>query len=243
MRSVWSIVVLAGVLAFAAGCDKLPFGSRPKGKTEGAAPKLAVKGTLVARVNNIPITLDDLNDEINAYNAMVGDRTDMKITTRDQKIAHLKNELVRRALLYQYAMDKGLDRNDDVNRVLEKTKMDLLVLELMRQETQKIDVSSQEVQDAYNTYKDQFKEPEERRLREIMVPTEDEAKDVLIQSLQGADFAQLARDRSKLPTAKDGGDTGFITKGKRSPQYDAVAFADSLEEGKVSSVFKGPDGF
>jgi parvulin-like peptidyl-prolyl isomerase len=39
---------------------------------------------------------------------------------------------------------------------------------------------------------------------------------------------------------------GFIKRGEKGdkfPQFDTVAFSDTLEAGKVSSFFKGPDGY
>jgi len=88
-----------------------------------------------------------------------------------------------------------------------------------------------------------LREPEERQIREIVVPSEQEARDILIQLLQGADFATLAKENSKSPSAKNGGDLGFIKIGEKSSQFDSVAFSDSLEVGKISSIFKTPDGY
>jgi peptidyl-prolyl cis-trans isomerase C len=227
------------------GCDKLAgFTQGKKIKTEIPAEVMQVKGPLVAKVNNIPIGLDDFNQEIEIYNAnLPADGSETKITTREQKINYLKNEVVRRTLLYQNALDKGLDRNEDVSKTLEKTKMQLLVMELIRQSAQKIDVSSKEIEDYYNTYKEQFKEPEERQIQEIVVANEAEAKDMLIQLLQGADFSALAKANSIAPTAKEDGEIGFIKKGKKSVQFDAVAFGDSLQVGKMSSIFQVPEGY
>jgi len=232
---------LTGIL----GCDKLAgFTQGKKIKTEVPAEVIQVKGPLVAKVNNIPIGLDDFNQEIEIYNAnLPSDGSEAKITTREQKINYLKNEVVRRTLLYQNALDKGLDRNEDVSKTLEKTKMQLLVMELIRQSAQKIEVSSKEIEDYYNTYKEQFKEPEERQIQEIVVANEAEAKDMLIQLLQGADFSALAKANSIAPTAKDEGELGFIKKGKKSAQFDAVAFGDSLQVGKISSIFQVPEGY
>ncbi len=236
-------LMFAGVL----GCDKI--GIPVSKKTQAAGTKAVsvapqAKGVIVAKVNNISIGLDDLNQEIELYNANVPeDKPDLKITTKEQKVNYLKNEVVRRTLLYQNALDKGLDRNEDVLTVLEKTKMQLLVMELIKQVSQKVEVSSKEVEDYYNTYKEQLKEPEERQIREIALSSEQEAKDILIQLLQGADFATLARSNSKSGSAKDGGDLGFIKKGVKSPQFDSVAFSDYLEAGKTSNVFKTPDGY
>jgi len=233
------------LLSVLAGCDKLNFLSPKKEEPKAVAPAVVtVKGTLIAKVNNIPITLEELNEEIDAYNTTVPqDKPELKITTREQRINYLKNELVRRTLLYQEAMDRGLDKTEDVIKALEKIKQNLLVAQLVRQEAEKVDVSSKDVEDYYNTYKEQLKSPEERNIREIMVSTEPEAKDIMIQLLQGGDFATLAKDRSKSPSAKDGGDLGFIQKGKKASQFDNVAFSDSLEVGKFSSIFKGPDGY
>ncbi|MDD5097622.1 MAG: peptidylprolyl isomerase [Candidatus Omnitrophica bacterium] len=236
-------LIFSGVL----GCDKI--GIPASKKTPAAGVRTAsvaplVKGTVVAKINNISIGLDDLNQEIDLYNSNVpADRPDLKIATREQKINYLKNEIVRRTLLYQDALDKGLDRNEEVVIALDKTKTQLLVMELIKQVSEKVDVTSKEVEDYYNTYKEQLKEPEERQVREIVLPSEQEAKDMLIQLLQGADFATLARSNSKSASAKDGGDLGFIKKGAKSPQFDSVAFSDYLEVGKSSNVFKTPDGY
>ncbi len=228
------------------GCDKISF-SKPKPKQsakEKSTSAVAVKGTVIARVNNAPIILEDLAKEAETYNAMVpADKPEAKISTRDQKIDYLKNEMVRRVLLYQEAMSRGLDRKEEVLQALDKTKQDLLVMELVRKEAENVDVSSKEIEDYYNSYKDQLKEPEERQVREIVVTSEQEAKDILIQLLQGTDFAALAKDRSKSSSAKDGGDLGFIKKGQKSSQFDAVSFSDTLEAGKISNIFKSPDGY
>ncbi|MBM3243937.1 MAG: hypothetical protein FJZ12_03790, partial [Candidatus Omnitrophica bacterium] len=153
--SLFTFFVLISFL----GCDKLS-AVAPAKKSEGSRPypSAAVKGKIIAKVNNIPITLEDVNQEIEAFNASVpADRPELKITTREQKINYLKNEVVRRTLLYQDAMDKGLDRNAEVLDALEKTRMQLLVLELIKNETDKIDVTSKEIEDYYNTFKDQLK--------------------------------------------------------------------------------------
>ena len=248
MRRNFILCVILGLIFIGVlGCDKIKIPVSKK--AEVAEVKVApsgpqAKGTVIAKVNNISIGLDDLNQEIEIYNANVPeDKPDLKITTKEQKVNYLKNEVVRRTLLYQSAIDKGLDRNEDVITALDKTKMQLLVMELIKQVSQKVDVSSKEIEDYYNTYKEQLKEPEERQIREIVSSTEQEARDILIQLLQGVDFATLAKTNSKSPSAKDGGDLGFIKQGVKSSQFDSVAFSNSLEAGKISSIFNTPDGY
>ncbi len=245
LKSKVGLIFLGGfLLCFVMGCDALNF-LKPK-KTETKEDKAVVqataKGPIVAKINNMVISLEDINQEVEAYNTMVPqDKPELKLTTREKKIDYLKNEMVRRMLLYQAALDKGLDRNEEVLKALEKTKMDLLVVELIKQEADKITVSSKEIEDYYNTYKEQLKEPEELNIREIVVPTEAEAKEILVQILQGSDFPTLAKDRSKAKTAKNGGDLGFVKKDKLFKEMLNVI--NTLEVGQTSSVFKGADGF
>ena len=228
------------------GCDKINSAVQKKSNEKTASQRVLIepKGVVVAKVNNISIGLDDLNEEIVLYNANVpAERPELKIVTKEQKVNYLKNEVVRRALIYQHALDNGLERNDEVRQALEKNKRDLMVLQDIKNITKSISVTSKEVEDYYNTYKEQLKEPEERQVSVIVVGSEQDAKDILIQLLQGADFANLAKSSSKSPSAKDGGNLGFIQKGKKSTQFDAAAFSDSLDIGKISSVFKTPDGY
>jgi parvulin-like peptidyl-prolyl isomerase len=238
-------VILGLLFSGILGCDKIGNAASKKEKKEASVMQVSqVKGPLAAKVNNIPIALADLNQEIEVYNAnLPEDGSEKKITTRDEKLNYLKNEMVRRMILYQAALDKGLDRDENVAKALEKTKIQLLVLELMRQSAQKVDVSSKDVEEFYNTYKEQFRDPEERKIQEIVVATEPEAKDILIQLLQGADFSGLAKASSIAATAKNNGDLGFIKKGVKSSQFDAIAFSDSLQVGKTSNIFQVPEGY
>ncbi len=253
MKSTTLGAALILVAAFLiSGCDNLINLGGKKTSSKGALqvsskgeyPSLPVKGPIVARVNNMPISLEDLNQEIETFNSMVpADRPEAKITTREQKLDYLKNQKVRQLLLYQAALDRGLDRQEDILRALEKTKQDLMVVDLVRQETAQVDVSSKDIEEYYNTYKEELREPEERQVREIVVRNESDAKDIVIQLMQGADFSAVARDRSIAPSAKDGGDLGFISPGAKFAKFDSVAFSGTLDVGKISNIFKGPDGY
>ncbi len=231
---------------FLVSCDKLKFSKKPasESKKEPFTSKLPVTGTVIAKVNGYPITLEDLEEEIDRYNnAVPEDKPELKITTREKKLDYLKNEVIKRILLYQEALDRGLDRNPEVIKALENTKQQLLVYQLVKEETDKVNVTPQEIKDYYNVAKENLKEPEERKIREIVVISESQAKDLLIRLLQGEDFASLARQYSKAPTAEKGGDLGFIKPGTKFKEFDEIAFSDALSVGGISSVFKGPDGY
>ncbi|MBF0486408.1 MAG: peptidylprolyl isomerase, partial [Candidatus Omnitrophica bacterium] len=67
-----------------------------------------------------------------------------------------------------------------------------------------------------------------------------EAKDVLVQALQGGDFAQLAKDKSKGKSAANNGDLGFLTK---MPFEQMGKTLEPMKKGDVSAVFEGPEGY
>jgi len=71
--------------------------------------------------------------------------------------------------------------------------------------------------------------------------TEDDAKAIAAELKKGADFAELAKKKSKDPGASDGGDLGFFTKDQMVPEFSAVAF--TLEPGKISDPVKSQFGW
>ncbi|MCV6825561.1 MULTISPECIES: peptidylprolyl isomerase [Halocynthiibacter] len=67
----------------------------------------------------------------------------------------------------------------------------------------------------------------------ILVETEDEAK-ALVEELEGgADFAELAREKSTGPSSPNGGDLGWFSKGMMVPPFEEAVMA--LEDGAVSA--------
>ena len=244
-KRLLAVVVLGVAVAFLGCSKKIKEKNAPqKLLSSSAALKASGNDIVVAQVGNMPITLSDLNSEIKSYNYLIPvDKPKLKIKSRQDKVNYLKNEMIKRVLLYREALNEGLDKNPDIVKALEKIKMNLLVTELIKEIAEKVKVTPKEVEAYYNRFKDQFKAPEERRIREIVVLNEKDAKDILIRLLQGEDFATLAKEKSIAPSAKNGGDLGFIKPGQHSKIFDEVAFSDTLEVGDISHIFKDHDGY
>ncbi len=228
---------LSVLLLFVYGCNKL--------KTSSEIKSWQPQGTIIATVNDLPITLEQLNQEILNYNEST-DNPEAKINTREQKIAYLNEELVRRYLLYLEAKARGVDKQPKTEELLRTIEINILAGQILRDEVENIAVSQAEIEEFYNNFKEQLRQEEERKIREIVSNNESEAKDILIELLKGADFTNLATQRSKAPSSSNGGDLGFIKKGKRGADYarfDEIAFSRSLEAGQFSTVFKDKNGY
>jgi peptidyl-prolyl cis-trans isomerase C len=116
-----------------------------------------------------------------------------------------------------------------------------------------ISVSDEEIHAFYEGNPAQFTRPEQVHVRHILVKveadTDDDAKKaarekidgVLTQAKAGADFAELAKKKSEGPTAKKGGDLGFISRGQTVPPFEQAAFA--LHVGEVSDVVETDFGY
>ncbi|MDP2940603.1 MAG: peptidyl-prolyl cis-trans isomerase [Candidatus Omnitrophota bacterium] len=226
---------------FLAGCDKLPFLSNlfPAKTNKQSTPTLetpTIQGTLLAKVDNWVLTLEDYNQKIQDLRQVY---PDFKVESFDDKKTLLE-ELIRQQLLVQDAKLRQLDRKKEVSLAVEEFRRGLLVREIINVLTEDIKIEPKEIENYYNQFKDSFRESQQWRVREIVVSTQDQAKQILIEALKGGDFASLATQYSKSPSASKGGDLGFIAQAK-FPQLDAVL--STLEVGGISNVVKGPDGF
>jgi len=235
-RKIEVLFIFMGLLLLSSvGCEKLE-------KLQFPAKKNIVQpqGTVIAKVENFPITLEQLDQEIQNYNQLI-ENPAARINTREQKLSYLNDELIRRHLFYLEAKARGLDQRPKVQEILRSLEINVLANQLMQDEIGNLTVTSSEVEDFYNIYKDQYQQAEERKIREIAVDSEQEAKDVLIELLRGTDFATIASARSRAESASKGGDLGFIKKGQRGADFaafDEVAFSRSLNANQISNIFK-----
>jgi peptidyl-prolyl cis-trans isomerase C len=74
----------------------------------------------------------------------------------------------------------------------------------------------------------------EIKARHILVKTEEEAKEVIKQLEGGADFVELAKEKSTGPSGPQGGDLGYLSKGNTVPEFETAVFA--LADGEYTKT-------
>src|SRR5262249_27141126 len=117
-----------------------------------------------------------------------------------------------------------------------------LLMETLLQDIGKAAVTDAEMKKVYEEAVKLAANEQEVRARHILVPTEDEAKAILVEVKKGTDFAELARQKSKDPgAAAEGGDLGFFTKDQMVPEFAETAF--KLDKGQLSDPIKTQFGW
>jgi peptidyl-prolyl cis-trans isomerase C len=198
-----------------------------------AAPKS--EGPVVARINGIEIREGDLKmaeDDIGQQMAQVPPES-----KRDYLITYVGDML----LLTQAADAKKIADSPEFQQQLEYTRKKLLMAKLLDAEAKAASTETA-MRKVYDDATKQMKPEEEVHARHILVESEDEAKAVRDELQKGADFAELAKAKSKDPgAAAEGGDLGFFTKDQMVPEFADAAF--KLEKGQLSEPVKSPFGW
>jgi peptidyl-prolyl cis-trans isomerase C len=148
--------------------------------------------------------------------------------------------LIDMKIVAKAAEAKKIEDREDFKSRLAFTRNRLLMDNLLAVEG-KAATTDEAMKKVYEEASKQISDEPEVHARHILVETEDEAKAVEEELKKGADFAELAKKKSKDPGASDGGDLGFFTKDQMVPEFSAVAFA--LEPGKISDPVKSQFGW
>jgi len=148
--------------------------------------------------------------------------------------------LIDLQIVAKAAEDKKIENSDDFKKRLGFTRKRLMMDSLLAAEG-KLATTEEAMKKVYEEASKQITGEVEVRARHILVETEDEAKAVVEELKKGADFAELAKKKSKDPGASDGGDLGFFTKDQMVPEFSAVAFV--IEPGKTSDPVKSQFGW
>ena len=158
----------------------------------------------------------------------------------EQKRDYLITYLGDVVLLSQAADQQKLGDRPDVKRRL-AFDHNRLLMEMLLQSAGRAALSPEAEHKVYDEAVKQMANVPEVHARHILVPTEDEAKAVLAELKKGADFAALAKEKSKDPGAAEGGDLGYFTKEQMVPEFAEVAF--KLDKGQISDPVKTQFGW
>jgi peptidyl-prolyl cis-trans isomerase C len=197
-------------------------------------PPVSASDQVIARVNGVDIRQSDLalaEEDLGA---------EMQQVPPDQKRDHLITYLADIIMVSQAADQKKISETPEFKRRLAMLRNKVL-MGLALQDEVKSSLTDEAFRKVYDEAVKTMTPQEEVRARHILVENEDDAKAIAEQIKGGADFAALAKEKSKDPGAADGGDLGYFTKDQMVPEFADVAF--QMYPGQVSNPVKSQFGW
>lgn len=209
---VLALLVVLGGLAAAQGLRAQP------APAPGANP-------LLATVNGEAIYLSDIKDAIQ-------DLPDQyRNLPPDRLMPLMLSQLITNRLLLAEGNKQKLADNEEVKKKVERFRERAVQQQLLQQVVAK-SVTDQALQDLYKKYVAENPPKEEVSARHILVNSEAEGAAIIAQLKTGADFATLAKQKSKDPAAQNGGDLGFFGREDMVKEFADAAFG--MKTGEVS---------
>jgi peptidyl-prolyl cis-trans isomerase C len=222
-RALLSCTLCLSLLA----CDQQPQQTTTTVTTNGQQPLITgniSSPDVLAVVNQQPLTTSDrsLHQQQRAAEGqqVEGDE--------------LLQQLINLELLRQEAEGQGIDQRPEIAAELRRQRTALLANVLIQEIVAGFDISDEEMRTEYDRQIQQMN-LSEYKARHILLEKEDEAQKVVKMLDTGADFAELAREKSTGPTATQGGDLGWFRAETMVP-----AFADAVRVMEVNSYSREP---
>ncbi len=192
-----------------------------------------IKNLIGEEVNSLPaVSLSRLFDNFIEEKLLLHAARDKKLSVtwpeKKEYLAKISNDL------WAGQESKKVDKNLEERLLVEK-----YIYQLVKD----IEVSPEEIKAYYDQHKREFLKPERVEVSQILLPTEDEAINVL-EELKGASeekFREVARRESTGVEASKGGKMGLFEMGELPFEMEKVIF--SLDEREVSQVVESSYGY
>jgi peptidyl-prolyl cis-trans isomerase C len=195
----------------------------------------ASDSTVVAIVDGDKIVKKDVMSAIKNLPIQQGDAEAEKV------FPLVLDQIVNEKLIDKATAAAKLEQTEEYKKRVEILKASLLK-QMYIEKFLKDKITDSKVKAEYDKFKSDNTGKEEIHARHILVPTEEEAKQVIKDLDGGAKFDELAKKRSSGPTAQNGGDIGYFAKDDMLPEFSNAAFA--LSKGSYSKTpVKTPFGY
>jgi peptidyl-prolyl cis-trans isomerase C len=172
-----------------------------------------------------------------------------------KKLMTLARRLTQAKVLSDKAYAEGFYERPDIREQLKINEQDKLSLAYVQEKVVKdLSVSDEDARLYYRSHKDDYKVPDQVKVRHILLrlrknadeevvqQTRRRAEDILKNATAGEDFAVLAAAFSEDPGSRDsGGDLGWVVRSKLDPTFAKAAFA--AEKGQVVGPVRSAYGF
>ena len=153
---------------------------------------------------------------------------------------------------FQQALEQQKLTAEKLRKVIERALIGKKVLDIKVKPTAK-PVTDEDISVFYEENKKIFAEQEEVKVSHILIKVAPDADEqakadakseiqvILEKARNGEDFAELAKKHSQCPSAPEGGNLGYFTRGRMVKPFEDAAF--SLEKGQISEIVETQFGY
>ncbi|WP_199624768.1 peptidylprolyl isomerase [Paenibacillus alkalitolerans] len=239
----WIIIVSGILVLFAIYVALFP----PVNQARGAAGTAEA----VAKVNGVEIDRNQLFDAMfkSGGNQMLQQMIDEELIRQEtEKVGiSVTDEDIEKeidSIRATFSSDEEFEQAlQSYGMTMESLKKDVETQAKLRKLLEpNVTVTDEDIKKYYDENLESLKTPEQVRASHILVKTKEEADAVLTELNKGADFAELAKEKSTdTGSAEAGGDLDYFGKGVMEEAFEKAAFA--LEVGKLSEIVETSHGF
>ena len=171
-------------------------------------------------------TVQNLYDNVNRYM-----RGALDLNQADRLKEQLESLIVSDLLLAR-AKSKGIERNPKVKAQLSRTRDNMLAESFYREEVSgKVMLNPDQAKKHYQDNKKEFYQPAKALVYIIAVPEKAQAQEIYGLLSKGADFSQLARERSADPSKASGGALRWVESNDAElPELSRMVFGMALNQ-------------
>ncbi|MCM8712138.1 peptidylprolyl isomerase [Clostridium sp. SYSU_GA19001] len=191
---------------------------------------------VLAVVNGQEITQRDLDIAISRF-----PRERQAYFMNEEGRKQLLDQIVSFELIYNYAKDNDIHKDENYLRSLEAAKKELLTQTAINKILAEVTVTDSEIKDYYEVNSHLFKNQESVTARHILVDSLEEANEIKKKIDNGMNFEMAAITYSSCPSKEQGGNLGSFTRGRMVPEFEKAAF--ELEVGVVSEPVQTQFGY
>jgi peptidyl-prolyl cis-trans isomerase C len=150
------------------------------------------------------------------------------------KVEEALDDLIATELALQEAKKTDILSRDEIKKKIADFTRNVILTTWTKEKVQSFKISDDEIKAEYDATVKKLAS-KEFNARHILLKKEDEAKAVIKEIANGADFAKLAKEKSTGPSASNGGSLGWF-----KAQTMVPAFANAVKEMKKGEVSKEP---
>ena len=204
LAALCSVLVLFGAVQIASAQDSDPVVAKVNGKE-------ILRSEVLASAANLPPQMRAQAEEL---------------------LPVLLERLVDIQLITEAASAEGLETDEEVIERLAEVKKEVM-RQIYLERLVEQEVTDEKLQARYDDFIAANPPEQQVKARHILVEDEAAAKEIIEALDGGADFAELAGERSIGPSGPRGGDLGYFTSGTMVPAFSEAAFA--LEPGSYTA--------